>query len=79
MTENIEQKGIVFYYDYANLFPFSSSLFFRRDEKRGKNNQSCGQKTIPITEKISKFGHAIQNILRGPPIFSMNHQTYQTY
>ena len=32
----IEQKGMTFDHDFCYSFYFSSSLFFRREEKRGK-------------------------------------------
>ena len=32
----IEQKGMTFDHNFCHSFSFSSSLFFRREEKRGK-------------------------------------------
>ena len=44
---SIDQKGIVFFYDFANLFSFSSSLFLVGKRKGEKNNQSRGKKQCP--------------------------------
>ena len=40
----IEQKGMTFDHDFCFSFSFSSSLFFRREEKMEKNNQNRTQK-----------------------------------
>ena len=62
LREKIGQNGITLDLDFCYSFYFSSSLFFRRGEKKGKEYPKTWSKVMPFCSIARKFKSSNQTL-----------------